>query len=110
MAALVLIVMSVVGGYIYRQKLRMRQTGTASPAHVGISMPTCTVDAPISMSTNAPVPMDMRPNDAALAAAATESQTNLSHEGVQPQMKGRFDIYTGKENPKFDPETGVQNW
>ena len=113
MAALVLIVMSVVGGYIYLQKLRRRQTGTTTPAHVGISMsemPTCTVDAPISMSTIAPVPMDMRPNDAALAAAAAESQTHLSHEGVQPQMKGRFDIYTGKENPKFDPETGVQNW
>ena len=29
---------------------------------------------------------------------------------AQPQMKGRFDAYTGKENPKFDPETGVQNW
>ena len=30
--------------------------------------------------------------------------------GVPPQMKGRFDAETGKENPKFDPETGVQNW
>ena len=32
---------------------------------------------------------------------------------VQPepaQPKGRFDVMTGKENPKFDPETGVQNW
>ena len=27
-----------------------------------------------------------------------------------PQMKGRFDPMTGKENPKFDPNTGVQNW
>ena len=27
-----------------------------------------------------------------------------------PQPKGRFDTNTGKENPRFDPETGVQNW
>ena len=24
--------------------------------------------------------------------------------------KGRFDAYTGEENPKFDPMTGIQNW
>ena len=24
--------------------------------------------------------------------------------------KGRFDTTTGKENPRFDPVTGVQNW
>ena len=29
---------------------------------------------------------------------------------VMGNPKGRFDVYTGKENPKFDPETGVQNW
>lgn len=28
----------------------------------------------------------------------------------QPPMRGRFDVNTGKENPKFDPNTGVQNW
>ena len=30
--------------------------------------------------------------------------------GAPPQMKDRFDPETGKENPKFDPVTGVQNW
>ena len=27
-----------------------------------------------------------------------------------PTPKGRFDPETGKENPRFDSETGVQNW
>ena len=27
-----------------------------------------------------------------------------------PQMRGRFDTSTGKELPRFDPATGVQNW
>ena len=69
---------------------------------------TSTVDAPISLDNVSAVPMDMRPNDAALAAATAESQTNLSHEGGG--RKGRFDAFTGKENPQFDPVTGVQNW
>ena len=70
--------MIVVGGYVHLQK--QKQTGTTSstgstPAH-GISM--SAVDAPISM--------DMRPNDAALAAAAVaESQPQLSHEGNAPR-------------------------
>ena len=100
---IVIVVINIVVCYLRKQRARPELPAGA----VELSS---TVDAPISLHSVSAIPMDMRPNDAALAAAATESQTNLSHEGVRPQMKGRFDIHTGKENPKFDPETGVQNW
>ena len=74
MAGLVLMTMIVAGTYIHLQKQK-RQTGTTSrvstPAQAGITM--------------SAVSMDMRPNDAALAAAAAETQTNLSHEGDNPR-------------------------
>ena len=51
--------------------LMKKQRGRAKlPA--GIAAVTSTVDAPISIYDVSAVPMDMRPNDAALAAAAAE--------------------------------------
>ena len=66
-------------------------------------------------------PNGLRPNDAALAAAATESHAAVV--GVaQPAVAStsgstsnlafapRFDANTGQPIPKFDPDTGAQNW
>ena len=47
--------------------------------------------------------------------AGMPSAAPVMQEMVQPQIpaaqpKGRYDAYTGEENPMFDPVTGVQNW
>ena len=49
-----------------------------------VELSSSTVDAPISLHNVSAIPMDMRPNDAALAAAAAEPPTQLSHEAGTP--------------------------
>ena len=67
---------AVLLGVYLMKKLR----GRVKP-RAGIVDVTSTVDAPISLYTP-PISVDMRPNDAALAAAAAaESQPQLSDEG-----------------------------
>ena len=98
------------------ERSRRKRTGTVASvttaSSMAVAMPLDVVSASLASATAEPA-VEMRqrlPEQVSPLPAAVDLVTQAPPKGQQTPTGARFDPNTGRPIPKFDPQTGVQNW